>query len=1028
MDFYDKVDDVYLNMIKRPLRLWRVKLELLDHDENTIMCIEKDIDYSNAGSINCNNVQGTRKTCSITLINVDLKYIPTEDSPFWFNRKFRLYLGLVDNRHYKQGDTDVHWTNESDTYWFSKGVYVTQDIHVDSVTHTVSISGIDKFAQLDGSLNVLQADEMNTVFEYGAPITDVIHDILTLDMGNGEPLDPITPMVDKDRRLNTEYLYKEFTLSAGQYYGDFLTELATSYGAEIFYDNVGRLVFRRSFADDFPYWIGFRAPALEVNYSIADYQNPQESIKLTGVNKIIVATDNVETPNASYTAKNTNPRSPLCYNKIGARTLPENGGIVIINAGNIVTDEDKERDPTLNGEGEELVRKRCRDYAEYRLMQETCLGISISFSYAPYLHLNEGDVISVTDPDFGLDCDLYIINSITFPLGADSIQIEASNLAFLNSDISSQTQYAGLVNTPIRFGVNYITGEVLGTPPSNQMIDVGEQFTIANDLNEETHYTSFDKPGYELMSWTDNINGDTYIPGIQVTCPNQAFTLRANWSSYEGYVMRFKVKEIAGVGYLYNLPFITNSYPASMQMFSAAFIIINGEKYYYWGRNYEAKPTINIEMESSEDLKCVFVPKNDSAILDLNYGGTISSIVFGGLAGGKNYYIKYPDVLEEVQIIGSYSYLETLILSKNARNVTLYGGFSHNNQMVLPSFKELDFNNDYPVTVNVSQYGSECFFPNTPVIENINANGHVEFVCSYLDGNYYTTSIFGSITEEGVNVPNITFAKGVKVYNTVRPSDAEVQLRFFDYIRSIGEDTFATINIGNDTDTVYASEYEGGLDLTDTYMFSHSNVNQNLKVNLHLANVRLDNSVVMDGFFVHQISLDGNIFINNSRFLSGAQFDNTLLEMTGEKLYLKVSPQVSSRVGFSYTSFIAATNLTSLIVNSDIIIEHTEPIENGMVYFCYRNNNLSVVKLYGSFHINIDADSAHYNSAYIFANNSSLTDLYFYNDDFSIISSGNGAYLFTGNNANFKIHGIAGGNVEAYCIANSIPFEVIADE
>ena len=443
MEFYDIANDTYTNLLQRPIFLWRIKLELLDHEENTITCIEQDIDYGNAGNISCNNVQGTRKSCSLTLINVDLEYIPTEDSPFWFNRKFRLYIGIVDNRHYKYGDSEVHWTNETDTYWFSKGVYVTQDIHVDSTAHTVSISGIDKFALLDGTLNILQADEMNTVFEYGAKISEVVNDILMLDMGNGQPLDPISPIIE-DYALNSIYLYKEFTLSAGQYYGDFLNELATSYGAEIYYDNIGRLIIRRSFTDDFPYWIGFKAPAQEFKYHLPGYQNPQESIKLTGVNKIIVATDNVETPNGSYTAINANPRSPLCYNKIGARTLPENGGVVIINAGNIVTNEEIEQDPTLQGESEELVIKRCRDYAEYRLMQETCLGTSISFSCPPYLHLNEGDVISITDPDFALDCDLYIINSITFPLGADSIQLEVSNLGFLNTDILSQTQYSAL--------------------------------------------------------------------------------------------------------------------------------------------------------------------------------------------------------------------------------------------------------------------------------------------------------------------------------------------------------------------------------------------------------------------------------------------------------------------------------------------------------------------------------------------------------------------------------------------------------
>ena len=59
MEFYDRVDSAYLNAVKRPLRTWRIKVELLDHYENTIKCIERDIDYSDAGNIVCNNVQGS---------------------------------------------------------------------------------------------------------------------------------------------------------------------------------------------------------------------------------------------------------------------------------------------------------------------------------------------------------------------------------------------------------------------------------------------------------------------------------------------------------------------------------------------------------------------------------------------------------------------------------------------------------------------------------------------------------------------------------------------------------------------------------------------------------------------------------------------------------------------------------------------------------------------------------------------------------------------------------------------------------
>lgn len=988
MEFYDKVDSMYSNMIKRSMYLWRIKLELLDHYENTIMCIEEDIDYGNAGTITCNNTQGTRKSCSITLINVDLKYIPTEDSPFWFNRKFRIYLGLVNNRNYKQGDDKVRWTNETDTYWFSKGVYITQDIHVDSIAHTVSISGVDKFAQLDGTLNVLQADEMNTVFEYGSEIQKVITDILMLDMGNGQPLDPIEPLIDRFN-LNSMHLYKEFTLSAGQYYGDFLNELATSYGAEVYYDNMGRLIFRRFMADDFPYWVGFRAASQEFKYHLAGYQNPQESIKLTGVNKIIVSTDNVETPNASYTAKNTNPRSPLCYTKIGARTLPENGGVVIINAGNIVDEDSQETDPTLKGESEELVKKRCRDYAEYRLMQETCLSTSISFNCPPYLHLNEGDVVVISDPDFALDCDLYIINSITFPLGADSIQLEVSNLGFLNSDISSLNQYSPLTTQPIKFGIHYITGEVTGTPPPNQSIEIGDNFTTATDYNDETHEVSFARAGYELMNWKDNIHGNYYEPDTEYPMPHQYFTLMANWASVEDYTLEVRVKEVAGAGYSYTFLPMTNQ---DSTVFSTSTLEVNNKKYYYWGRNFTTQSSIPIVVETNLVIKycCVPIEQDTDFILNSN----LSSLMSSGTNGGKSYYLRYPNTIETLSC-GLYSLnsnFETIILPSKCNTLNLTSPFDR------PALKEVQFNNSNELVVNYGESAGSnvgSMLDNCGNLQTVTANNRM--VINLFESGKFLT--WNNVTAP-TSLPNVDFAGGICIDNSDYSFAHAFQVEVANSIQR-------TINIGRSENV---DIYKGGLELYNIMAFGNTPISYFTSSNLIFDSIYADHSYLFYLASVGNIALNGNIKIyNDSNLFYNTTFANSSLELNGDNLYIDASDVLTS-----------VSSLSEIIINSDCYIRQSTGI-NHSVHFIMTCSALTTVKFYGK--VDIDCNGL---SSIIMTGNGDLTDIYFYDDDF-LISNDSNAAIFLGNNSNFKLHGIADGNVQAYAVAHNIAFEVITD-
>lgn len=498
-DYFDISNNYYYNALSSPYKSQRLRIEFLDHQENTLYRVEQNIDSSDAGKIVNNNAQGTRRSFSFNLINIENIYNLLDEDTFWFNRKFRVYLGI------KRRD---------DTFWFSKGVYITQNATLDSMTKTVSLNGVDKYAQLDGTLNVLQADEIDTVFEVGCLIRNVIRDILMMNIGNDMVLDPIEPIIDPD--IGNQKLYKEFTMSAGSYFGDFLTEIMTSFGCDIFYDTLGRLTVRRVFNDDRAYWYAFKSPSYNFVDEVWGFQTPQITLDFNGVNKIIVSTENVNYPNVSETAINNNPRSPLCAAKIGRRTLPENGGIIYISLG----------DETID-----TPETKCREYAEYRLMQETCLALEASFQCPPLYHLCEGDVITITDSALGFDQEPFLINSITISTGTDSMSVTATNLKYLPTDIYNDAIYTYIFRSPSHpsYTLSYSLNSGSGTTPSSLVTKISCPFTPATGYDKSTHVNTFNAPSNsDLKSWTGS-NSFEYEIGKTYTKPMSDLTLYANY-------------------------------------------------------------------------------------------------------------------------------------------------------------------------------------------------------------------------------------------------------------------------------------------------------------------------------------------------------------------------------------------------------------------------------------------------------------------------------------------------------------------
>ena len=929
----------YYDILNRSLCRTRLKFELLDHFENVLYCIEQDIDSSNADSIVSNNEQGCRKSCSFTLINVDNKYTLDENHFFWFNRKFKIYLGVTD---------------DTNTFWFSKGVYITKDANCNSVTHTVDISGVDKYAQLDGTLRTMQLDEMNTVFEQGSKVENAIRDILMLDMGNGFVLDPIEPIIDPE--IADAKLYRTFTASAGEYFGAFMEEVMSCFGCNIFYDNNGRLTVRKIFNDDIPYWYAFKSPAHTFNYEISGYIAPSISMEMNGVNKIIAQNDTTEEQIYTYTAVNHNPRSPLCYDKIGARTLPENGGIVTIATGG--ADNDWYYDEW---------KHHVRYYAEYRLLKETCVAMSVKFNAPPYYHLNEDDVVYITDPDYNLDNDLFIINSITYPLSGGEIKIEAVNAKYLNTDISNDAITTEI--RPVTYTIFYDIGDAIGYVPSTILTSSDTRFQAESGYSIEKSADNFYKTGYEFTHWYD-AEDNVCVPLQYYPNPYDFLHLTSNFVDVS---KRAVTIEMTGLSNQYiTIPSMCpttdyyNDYTCCIGVL-AEFTVnneINVEKKYIHGRgryNYSSWSTSHLTGDLKYTVTAANVDFDFKSILDHMNNSDYLSLFKS---------VHFPDFFDSVNFISSSmagvstsntcekyifpSEMETLTCQFEGTAYS-YPIFVSNNYV-----KEIDFNNSKLLTITLNASGSSqstSFIANDNSLEKVTFGNDVSFVC--------TT---GSI-------------------------------KAFDTLNAYNPD----IIINGSLSMQKTQFYSGG---------SSSATNENIiKINKVTMN---DNS---SSFVNSRSSSLTTVEVGEMVISSGSTFGgSTLKKIKIDKLVMTGSyigggatfaDLIVGEISMTNGMFLSGTTVTNpIIINGDVNITGGSFMGGGIF--------VTAVEFHGS----VNAGNCSF-----MCGNSNLADVYFYDDD---VTFGNGSF-FQGNNANFTIHGVADGNVEAYCQSHNITFEVITD-
>lgn len=398
MEYFNQITNEYLVALRRECR-YKMRIELLSRDENVIGEITRDISLSNQGQISVNFGNIVRRSCTISLANLKGKYNPSQDAWFWVDRKFKLWLGV----HY-----------DGNTYWFSQGIYYTTDVNGDS--NIVTINAVDKGGALDGTLKLNMTDT-KYIIEKGCSVYDAVRDTLYLNEGSGM-IDSVEPLIDDYFR--TQYFQADISISENDYIGSLFTQVADQYGANVFYDGNGRLNFVRQ--ADSELLDGYMRMGSQYDFTdkTAHYLQSSYNYAFDYVNAVTVYTNvnaldsnNVPIQNVSYTAYNTNPTSSINVDSIRIRRM-ENTEIKYI-----------------NGLETEEMQDRCQQYGEYLLFKSSLSKMAIQFSTTIIPHLDVNKVITIRDAHKNIDMQRFVVQSITFPLYAGEMTINATDMNML---------------------------------------------------------------------------------------------------------------------------------------------------------------------------------------------------------------------------------------------------------------------------------------------------------------------------------------------------------------------------------------------------------------------------------------------------------------------------------------------------------------------------------------------------------------------------------------------------------------------
>lgn len=134
-----EIKQLELDLQTRLTRQVFVKIEILNQKNEVINEVSGS---AIGGNYNIDSASAIRRTCSITFNLETNDYLPNENSVFWINKKFKLYIGLKEMR-------------SNSIYWFDKGTYAIKDpsVNITINENSITINGLDKMALYNGDIS-----------------------------------------------------------------------------------------------------------------------------------------------------------------------------------------------------------------------------------------------------------------------------------------------------------------------------------------------------------------------------------------------------------------------------------------------------------------------------------------------------------------------------------------------------------------------------------------------------------------------------------------------------------------------------------------------------------------------------------------------------------------------------------------------------------------------------------------------------------------------------------------------------------
>lgn len=359
--------------------------------------------FIRSGSLSVNLQNGTRRTASIQLADVDGEF-DYNVNKVWFGTEIAVDMGILTGNGTTVDGTEI---------WFPQGVFranqATQNVHPNGVTMDYSLT--DKWAGIDGTLTGTL--ESTYTVSKGTNIFAPIVTLLGLDRGDGEPYDNMAPLFTEYYNNKTQKLQDGTTvpLTDAPYdmtvdsddgtVADMILALCGAVNAWVGYDRSGRLRIDPSQDDildeDKPVSWRFSLAEAQVTGLAYDYQ-----IGDVFNDYIVLGYMTSDYVQPAARAVNEDPMSPVCVSRIGRRT---------------------KRDPQPNF----ATVRMCADYAEWKVKRTAILRSAVSVSCNQVFHLDENTIIEIVRTDKpGSPTERHLVQGFTLPFsGTDLMTIEA---------------------------------------------------------------------------------------------------------------------------------------------------------------------------------------------------------------------------------------------------------------------------------------------------------------------------------------------------------------------------------------------------------------------------------------------------------------------------------------------------------------------------------------------------------------------------------------------------------------------------